>query len=81
MFYYVYVLQSLKDKNFYIGFTTNLKNRLNDHNSEGEWVYLAIVLGGTKDDGRILACLPRRSILRGPPLEGCGQKFYFVEFE
>ena len=32
MFYYVYILQSEKDKNFYIGFTTNLKNRLKDHN-------------------------------------------------
>ena len=33
MFYYVYVLQSLKDEKFYIGFTTNLKNRLKDHNN------------------------------------------------
>lgn len=33
MFYYVYVLQSLKDKKFYIGFTTNLKNRVKDHNN------------------------------------------------
>lgn len=33
MLYYVYVLQSQRDKNFYIGFTTNLRNRVNDHNS------------------------------------------------
>ncbi len=33
MFYYVYVLQSLKDNNFYIGFNTNLKNRIKDHNN------------------------------------------------
>ena len=33
MFYYVYVLLSLKDYKFYTGKTTNLKNRLNDHNS------------------------------------------------
>ena len=28
---YIYVLLSLKDKNFYIGFTTKLKQRLNQH--------------------------------------------------
>lgn len=33
MFYYIYVLQSLKDKNFYVGFTTDLKNRVKDHNN------------------------------------------------
>ena len=31
--YTVYVLHSQKDKNLYIGFTTNLKNRLKDHNA------------------------------------------------
>jgi putative endonuclease len=30
--YYVYVLQSLKDKSLYIGFTDNLKIRVNQHN-------------------------------------------------
>ena len=29
--YYIYVLFSLKDHKFYIGFTTNLKNRLIEH--------------------------------------------------
>ena len=29
--YYVYVLLSLKDKKFYIGFTINLKQRLQQH--------------------------------------------------
>ena len=29
--YYVYILTSLKDKNFYIGFTTNLKLRIGQH--------------------------------------------------
>ncbi len=29
--YCVYVLQSLKDKNFYIGFTSNLHQRLTSH--------------------------------------------------
>ena len=29
--YCVYVLLSLKDKKFYIGYTTNLKQRLTDH--------------------------------------------------
>lgn len=33
MFYYVYVLQSAKDKNFYIGYTNNIKNRIQEHNS------------------------------------------------
>lgn len=31
MHYYVYVLLSLKDKRFYIGFTEDLKNRLSEH--------------------------------------------------
>ena len=30
--YIVYVLISLKDKKFYIGFTSNLKRRLKEHN-------------------------------------------------
>lgn len=29
--YYVYVLQSLKDKKLYIGFTSNLKRRFKEH--------------------------------------------------
>ncbi len=33
--FYVYILQSQKDKKFYIGFTTNLKKRLKDHASGG----------------------------------------------
>ena len=32
MFYYTYVLESKKDKNLYVGFTDDLKNRLNEHN-------------------------------------------------
>ena len=31
MRYYVYILLSLKDKKFYTGYTTDLKNRLSDH--------------------------------------------------
>ena len=31
--YYVYVLQSLKDKNYYIGYTNDLKNRIKQHNN------------------------------------------------
>ena len=31
-FYYVYVLLSKKDGNFYIGFTDDLKKRLDEHN-------------------------------------------------
>jgi putative endonuclease len=31
--YYVYVLQSLKDKLFYTGFTDNLERRIQEHNN------------------------------------------------
>ena len=31
--FYTYILQSLKDKSFYIGYTSNLKKRVKDHNS------------------------------------------------
>jgi len=31
--HYVYILQSLKDNNYYVGYTTNLQNRLNYHNA------------------------------------------------
>jgi len=33
VFFYVYVLQSLKDKKQYIGYTNNLRRRLEEHNS------------------------------------------------
>lgn len=33
MFFYVYVLKSLKDGNRYIGFTDNLKKRLKEHDN------------------------------------------------
>lgn len=32
MYFFVYILQSEKDGNFYTGFTTNLKNRIASHN-------------------------------------------------
>ena len=43
--YYVYLLRSLKTKRFYLGWTTNLKRRLDEHNmgksfytkSRGPW--------------------------------------------
>ena len=31
-FYYVYLLQSIKDKRFYTGYTDNLRKRFNKHN-------------------------------------------------
>lgn len=34
--YYAYILRSLKDDNFYTGYTSNLKRRLARHN--GGWV-------------------------------------------
>jgi putative endonuclease len=30
--YYIYIIQSIKDKYFYVGHTLDLKNRLNKHN-------------------------------------------------
>jgi len=33
--FYVYVLQSLRDKKLYIGFSTDLTKRIKDHNSGG----------------------------------------------
>ena len=33
--YYVYVIQSKKDKQFYTGLTRDLQNRLREHNSGG----------------------------------------------
>ncbi|MBI5123082.1 GIY-YIG nuclease family protein [Candidatus Roizmanbacteria bacterium] len=33
MFYYVYILQSLKNKSFYIGYIADLKKRFEEHNS------------------------------------------------
>jgi len=32
MFYYVYVLQSLKNKSLYIGYTQDLRERFQEHN-------------------------------------------------
>ena len=33
MFYYVYILQSLKNSSLYIGYTSDLRKRLKEHNS------------------------------------------------
>jgi putative endonuclease len=32
-FYYIYVLRSSKDNNFYVGFTEDLKSRFKEHSS------------------------------------------------
>jgi len=32
MFHVVYVIQSKQDKSFYIGYTSNLKKRISEHN-------------------------------------------------
>jgi len=34
IFYYVYILRSLKDGKFYIGFTKDLRRRFKEHNSK-----------------------------------------------
>jgi putative endonuclease len=33
VFYYTYILESLKDGSLYIGYTSNLNNRFKSHNS------------------------------------------------
>ncbi len=33
MFYYTYILESDKDKSLYIGFTSDLRKRLKEHNT------------------------------------------------
>ena len=33
IYYYTYILESLKDNSLYIGYTSNLKNRFKSHNS------------------------------------------------
>ena len=43
MFYYVYILQSKKDKKWYTGFTNDLRKRFKEHNSN--------ILGWTKNRG------------------------------
>jgi len=30
--YYIYIIQSQKDKSYYVGFTSDLKTRLREHN-------------------------------------------------
>lgn len=32
--FYVYILQSIKDNNLYIGYTNNLKKRIEEHNNK-----------------------------------------------
>lgn len=34
MFYYVYILQSLRNSSLYIGYTSDLKKRIKEHNSD-----------------------------------------------
>ncbi|KKU52016.1 MAG: Excinuclease ABC subunit C [Candidatus Moranbacteria bacterium GW2011_GWE2_47_10] len=37
--YYTYVLESLKNKRLYVGYTNDLKRRLSDHNAKRGSVY------------------------------------------
>ncbi len=41
MFFYVYVLESLKNGDRYIGYTSNLKKRIEEHN-QGKSIYTGI---------------------------------------
>ena len=36
-FYYVYILQSLKDNKWYTGYTDDLKKRIEEHNKRWEY--------------------------------------------
>ena len=60
--YYVYVLQSKRDKHFYIGKTNNLERRLNEHNSghtqstksRRPFVLIEYIQCDTEQDARVL---------------------------
>ena len=59
--YYTYVLQSMKDEDFYTGFTKNLKLRFEQHNKE--------LVESTKDRGPFKliyyeACLDKEDATR-----------------
>ena len=59
--FYTYVLQSMKDEDFYIGFTKNLKLRFEQHNKE--------LVESTKDKGPFKliyyeACLDKEDATR-----------------
>ena len=59
--YYIYVLQSMKDEDFYTGFTKNLKLRFEQHNKE--------LVESTKDRGPFKliyyeACLDKEDATR-----------------
>jgi putative endonuclease len=41
MSYWVYIIESLKDHSFYIGYSENLENRLKQHNN-GESTYSSL---------------------------------------
>jgi len=57
--YYVYVLQHLPEKEIYIGYTENLKRRLQEHNKgkngftskqSGEWKIIYVEIYRSKSD-------------------------------
>ena len=58
--YYVYVLQSAVTKEIYIGFTKDLKKRLNEHNTDkskstkgkGPWVLIYSEMYKNKEDAK-----------------------------
>ncbi len=59
--FYVYILQSLKDKTYYKGFTENPSNRILQHNNaemkytstKMPWVYVCIISFETKKEAII----------------------------
>lgn len=60
--YYVYLIQNNLSKDKYIGYTTNLKRRLIEHNKnktestfrkKGEWVYVYVEIYRSEKDARI----------------------------
>lgn len=51
--YYVYVLKNSRTKRFYIGYTSDLKQRLNQHQSkDSDWILVYYEAFGSESDAR-----------------------------
>lgn len=79
MYYYVYVLQNQDDQSFYIGFTADLKRRLQDHNEKrggrttrqkSNWQLIYFEGYLNKDDA-----IGREKFLKG----GSGRKYLYKQ--
>jgi len=75
MYYFVYILENTEDKTWYIGFTQNLKQRIQDHihkkspytsKKTGKWILIYCELYRNKKDA-----LGREKFLKS----GSGHKY------